>query len=145
MLGQSFFSSKIFFHYHSALFFWYFKLLIISLGQLSTFLSNFLWFFASKNTFLPFFHPKIFFCKKFFSAFFLINFHRFFKPSLIMIGRVNLDLLNFCYFLLKNVIFWFKKYDFCWFGPILLFASKIFFHYHFTLIFSDFLSYQPSL
>ena len=62
-----FFNSKIFFHYHFILiFFWVFKLSTISIGQLSNFLSIFLWFFASKTMFLPFFHPKNFLQKNFF-------------------------------------------------------------------------------
>ena len=47
-----------------------------------------------------------------------------FKPSLIMIGQVNSVLSNFCCFLLKNVIFWFRKYCFWLFWATWIFWFK---------------------
>jgi hypothetical protein len=58
---------------------------------------------------------------------------------------VPVHLYTHIYTLLKNVIFWLKKYYFWLFWAICIFFFIKIFSVSFHLNFSDFLSYQPSL
>ena len=69
-----FFHQKYFFTIILHYFFWFFKLSTISLGQLSTFLSIFLWFLPQMTRFSKFFYPKkSFFEKQIRNSFWLIS------------------------------------------------------------------------
>ena len=87
-------------------FFWFFKLSSISLGQLSSILSNFLWFFVSKNTFLAIFwillgrNQKNVFYKPFAQIY-----YGHFKLSTISLGKLSTFLSNFLWFFAsKNTV-----------------------------------------
>ena len=141
-LAKKFFHQKKFSLLFRTKVFPIFRLSITSLCQVSSYSSTFLWFFASKNTYCQFFHPK-FFLKVFFPHSFWLIFTDFlaityhFRYS--MLGFIDFSVIH-----AQKRHFLVQKLRFLLFRAS-LFSSKTFFHSHFTLIIADFLSYQPSL